>query len=143
MKNNPYRKRRMAEINVVPYIDVMLVLLIIFMITSPLLVEGIKVDLPQASQSTPDVVTDVGELIIVSIDADGLLYLQDNEQPYSEQEIILSIKDLLKDQAQSRVLLKGDKNVAYGRIMQVIDALKVSGVTNVALITSIKTDESK
>ncbi|WP_353570179.1 protein TolR [Candidatus Albibeggiatoa sp. nov. BB20] len=133
----------MAEINVVPYIDVMLVLLIIFMITSPLLVEGIKVDLPQASQSTPDVVTDVGELIIVSIDADGLLYLQDNEQPYSEQEIILSIKDLLKDQAQSRVLLKGDKNVAYGRIMQVIDALKVSGVTNVALITSIKTDESK
>jgi biopolymer transport protein TolR len=140
MKNNPYRKRRMAEMNVVPYIDVMLVLLIIFMITSPLLVEGIKVDLPQASQSTPDVVADEGELIIVSIDADGLLYLQDNEQPYSEQDIILAVNALIEQQAQSRVLLKGDKNVAYGRIMEVIDALKVSGVTNVALITSIKTE---
>jgi biopolymer transport protein TolR len=140
MKNNPYRKRRMAEMNVVPYIDVMLVLLIIFMITSPLLVEGIKVDLPQASQSTPDVVADEGELIIVSIDADGLLYLQDNEQPYSEQDIVLAVNALIEQQAQSRVLLKGDKNVAYGRIMEVIDALKVSGVTNVALITSIKTE---
>ncbi|MCV6636777.1 protein TolR [Candidatus Albibeggiatoa sp. nov. NOAA] len=141
MKHNPYRKGRMAEMNVVPYIDVMLVLLIIFMITSPLLVEGIKVDLPQASQSTPDVVTDEGELIVVSIDADGLLYLQDNEQPYSEPDMVAALKELLEEK-HSRILLKGDKNVAYGRIMQVIDTLKTSGVTNVALITSIKTEQS-
>jgi len=140
MKHNPYRKRRMAEMNVVPYIDVMLVLLIIFMITSPLLVEGIKVDLPQASKNALDVIADEGQLIIVSIDADGLLYLQDDEQAYSEQDIILTINELIKQQASSRVLLKGDKNVAYGRIMEVIDALKVSGVTNVALITRIKTE---
>lgn len=137
MKNNPYRKSRIAEINVVPYIDVMLVLLIIFMITSPLLVEGIKVDLPQATQSTPDVITDEGELIVISVDADGLLYLQNNA--YSEQEMILAVNQLLENkQKSSRVLLKGDKNVPYGRIMEVIDALKTSGVTNVALITSIK-----
>jgi biopolymer transport protein TolR len=135
MKNNPYRKTRMAEINVVPYIDVMLVLLIIFMITSPLLVEGIKVDLPQATQNTPDVITDEGELIVVSVDADGLLYLQNNM--YSEKEMILAVNQLLENKS-SRVLLKGDKNVPYGRIMEVIDALKTSGVTNVALITSIK-----
>ncbi|MEK7991577.1 MAG: protein TolR [Thiotrichaceae bacterium] len=140
MKHNPYRKRRMAEMNVVPYIDVMLVLLIIFMITSPLLVEGIKVDLPQASKNTLDVIADEGQLIIVSIDADGLLYLQDDEQAYSEQDIILTINELIKQKARSRVLLKGDKNVAYGRIMEVIDVLKVSGVTNVALITRIKTE---
>ncbi len=139
MKTNPYRKARMAEINVVPYIDVMLVLLIIFMITSPLLVEGINVDLPQASYSTPDVVMDDGELIIVSIDANGLLYLQDSVSPYSESEMIIAINKLLEKQ-QSRVLLKGDKQVNYGRIMEVIDMLKTSGVTNVALITSIKFD---
>jgi len=136
-----YRKRRMAEMNVVPYIDVMLVLLIIFMITSPLLVEGIKVDLPQASRSTPDVVTDDGELIIISIDAQGLLFLQDNEQPYTAQELVTAVQQLItENQAKSRVLLKGDQHVAYGRIMEVIDILKVSGITNVALITRVKTE---
>lgn len=140
LKNRKNRKSPMAEINVVPYIDVMLVLLVIFMITTPLLSQGVNVDLPQAT-SKP-ISAKQQEPIIVSIDAQGLYYL--NISPTPDQSLdaaalTTQVTTALQTQAPGseprQILVKGDQNVDYGKVMQAMVLLQQAGVPGVGLIT--------
>ncbi len=133
------RRRPMAEINVVPYIDVMLVLLVIFMITTPLLSQVVKVDLPQA---TAQALTAAKEPIVVSVDAQGSYYLNIAANPAQAiDEITLSNRvsaELRSDaqQGQTRqVLVKGDEHVDYGKVMQAMVLLQQAGAASVGLVT--------
>lgn len=128
----------MAEINVVPYIDVMLVLLVIFMITTPLLSQGVNVDLPRAS-SKP-ITAKQQEPIIVSIDAQGVYYLNISptpDQPIDASGLIAQVTTALQTAGTEprQVLVKGDQNVDYGKVMQAMVLLQQAGVPGVGLIT--------
>jgi biopolymer transport protein TolR len=134
------RYRQLAEINVVPYIDVMLVLLVIFMITAPLLFQGVNVNLPTASAKPID--SKPPEPIIVSIDASGNYYLNIYSQPtqiISAQVLFNQVAAELKKMQgmpyPRQFLIKGDKSVDYGKIMQAMVLLQRAGVPNIGLIT--------
>lgn len=140
MKLRRSKKNLKAEINVVPYIDVMLVLLVIFMITTPLLSQGVKVDLPQA-QAQPMTAKDK-EPIIVSIDAQGNYYLniaEQPEQPMVADAIMTRVStelQLTKQEGSERpVLVKGDTKVDYGKVMQAMVLLQQAGAPSVGLVT--------
>ncbi len=136
MLNKREKKRPMAEINVVPYIDVMLVLLVIFMVTAPLLSQGVKVDLPQASaQSIPP---KEQEPLIVSVDAQGNFYLNINanpNQPIDAATLSNRVALELKTATQRPVFVKGDKNVNYGSVVQAMVLLQQAGAASVGLVT--------
>lgn len=130
------RRRPMSEINVVPYIDVMLVLLVIFMVTAPLLYQGVDVDLPQvdaqAEQDPPQ------EPLIVSVDADGRYYLNmadDPEAPLDRGELSRAVMAILTDSPDKRVLVNGDSNVPYGEVVSVMVRLRDAGAAGVGLMT--------
>ena len=130
------RKKRMSEINVVPYIDVMLVLLVIFMITAPLLTQGINVELPQTN-STP-IEQKEEEPIIVSVDKDGRYYLNlgdSSDRPLETGKLMIRIKAVLKHRQDNTVYVKGDKNANYGKIVVLMARLKQAGVEHVGLVT--------
>ncbi|MBI3898298.1 MAG: protein TolR [Gammaproteobacteria bacterium] len=129
-----YRRRRkplMSEINVVPYIDVMLVLLVIFMITAPLLQQGVKVDLPQAS-SKPIDSTD-NESLIVTVDRNGHYFLDDRQ--ISADELRHKVSSLLHARPQTPVLIRGDRSVDYGEVVKAMTLLQSAGAPSVGLIT--------
>ena len=140
MRNRRARRGAIAEMNVVPYIDVMLVLLVIFMITAPLLSQGVKVDMPKAqakSISTQDSLP-----IIVSVDQDGHYYLNVNQHPnqsVSLQTIMTRVAaevQLGKRQGKDRqVYVKGDQHVDYGTAVQAMVQLQKAGVEHVGLMT--------
>jgi len=130
------RKRPMAEINVVPYIDVMLVMLVIFMITAPLLTQGVKVDLPEASAEPiedPD-----NEPLVVSVDAGGNLYLNVGESPddaITEEDLVQTVAAVLRRQPKKSVLVRGDHTVDYGVVVSAMVLLQQAGAPNVGLVT--------
>ncbi|MBK1734705.1 protein TolR [Halorhodospira abdelmalekii] len=130
------RRRPMSEINVVPYIDVMLVLLVIFMVTAPLLYHGIDLDLPQvASEPLED---EEREPLIVSLDTDGRVYLNvadDPEQAMGRDELLETIGRILRDQPNRRVLLRGDRKVEYGDVVALMAQLRQAGVRSVGLMS--------
>ncbi|MCZ6525477.1 MAG: protein TolR [Gammaproteobacteria bacterium] len=130
------RKRPMSEINVVPYIDVMLVLLIIFMITAPLLSQGVRVNLPKVpSEPMPQLDK---EPVVISIDSSGNLFINygDNQdQPVSPQTLANRIGALLKYQPRTPVYIKGDSSVAYGRVIEAMALLQSAGVDGIGLVT--------
>lgn len=138
--NNRNRRRPIAEINVVPYIDVMLVLLIIFMVTTPLLSQGVKVDLPKAQAQALS--SKQNEPIIVSVDAQGNYYLNIAADPATPiAPIVLQNRvsaELNKSQQageQRQVFVKGDKNVDYGKVVQAMVVLQQAGAQSVGLMT--------
>ena len=130
------RRRMMAEINVVPYIDVMLVLLIIFMVTAPLITQGVKIDLPQApSEVLPP---SDNEPVIVAVNAAGSVFVDVGDapdQPVDDDALVTRIAAVLKYRPQTEVLIEGDRNVDYGKVVQVMTLLKNAGVGSVGLIT--------
>lgn len=131
------RRRLMSEINVVPFIDVMLVLLVIFMITAPLLTQGVKVELPK---TVAKAITEDKEPLIVTVDSKGLFYLNladKPNQPITAQSLNYFVTNQLKKQGeQSRpVLVRGDKNVNYGKIVEAMVLLQQAGAKSVGLIT--------
>ena len=135
MSRNRNKRRPMSEINVVPYIDVMLVLLIIFMVTAPMLMQGVKVDLPEASADPVE--NQDSEPVIVSIDAAGQLFLN-----LGQEEQILSlatIKDrvgaVMRRSPEKPVLVWGDRAVPYGEVVIVMVALQEAGAPSVGLVT--------
>ncbi len=141
MQRQRHRKKPLAEINVVPYIDVMLVLLIIFMVTTPLLTEGVKVNLPQAAAKTVD--TQEQDPLVISVDAKGLYYLNvaaHPDAPLSPEDLSTRIAaelQLAKQNGKQRdVLVKGDKDVDYGKVMQAMVLLQQAGADAVGLMTS-------
>jgi len=132
-------RRLMADINVVPYIDVMLVLMIIFMITAPLLTQGITVDLPNAAAEPldPELTRD-NEPLVLSIDRDGFFYLNigdDEESPLDEQAVVTTTAAVLRRNAETPVLVKADQAVAYGSVVNGMVLLQQAGATKVGFIT--------
>ena len=132
------RKKPMAEINVVPYIDVTLVLLIIFMITAPLIQSGVDVDLPQANTS-PIEDDDKPAPIIISINKAGEYFIDlglgEEEIAVSSQEILLLTAAVRENNPETAVYIRGDKQVQYGLVVTVMAALKNAGIENVGLMT--------
>ena len=132
-------RRLMGEINVVPYIDVMLVLLIIFMITAPLLTQGIKVDLPDAGAEPldPDMLKQHQPLVL-SVDAKGRLYLnigRDKDRPIDEVTVQARAAAVLRRDQQTPVLVKADETVSYGRVVRAMVLLQKAGAKKVGFIT--------
>ncbi len=132
------RRRRglVSNMNVVPYIDVMLVLLVIFMVTAPMLQQGVAVDLPKATAKP--LPTQKNEPIVISVDARGAYYLNVAEkpsEPIDGRAMAIQVARLVQRDASLRVLIKGDKQVPYGSVMQAMVLLQHAGVDNVGLIT--------
>ena len=136
MKSPRQKRRLVAEINVVPYIDVMLVLLIVFMVTAPLLMQGVKVELPQAP-SAPLEDKDL-EPLIVSVKADGTYYLDlgnGKNELQSLDVIVDKVKKVMGVQPKTPVLVWGDKAVDYGTVVQLMSQLQGAGAPSVGLVT--------
>ncbi len=133
---SPKRRRVVAEINVVPYIDVMLVLLIIFMVTAPLVTQGVKVELPQATaQPLPD---DSKPPTIASIDKQGQYFLnvgESVETPLNGDELSALVTAQLKLDPQAQFVVKGDGDVNYKRVIDLMVLLQEAGVPAVGLMT--------
>ncbi|WP_439102338.1 protein TolR [Congregibacter sp.] len=130
------RFRPMAEINVVPYIDVMLVLLIIFMVTAPMLMQGVKVDLPQAKTEPVD--NQDAEPLIVSINAQGQLFMNvggQEDQVLSLATVQQRVGAVIRRSPDKPVLVWGDKAVAYGDVVGLMAALQEAGAPGVGLVT--------
>ena len=134
----PNQKRRlMGEINVVPYIDVMLVLLIIFMVTAPLLTQGIKVELPKAGAEPIEDVSDSRPLVL-SVDAAGNLYLDvgdDEEEPLAAADIVQRVGIVLRNKPETPVLVKADRAVQYGYVVGAMVLLQQGGADKVGFVT--------
>ncbi len=130
----PYRERRkrlMSEINVVPYIDVMLVLLVIFMITAPLLSQGVKVELPQAAARPVD--TQDTETLVVAITHQGEYYLDDRK--ITAGALHQRVSAILRLRPQTPVLVRGDRRVPYGEVVKAMALLQEAGAPSVGLVT--------
>ncbi|HZD51811.1 MAG TPA: protein TolR [Woeseiaceae bacterium] len=134
----PLQKRKlMGEINVVPYIDVMLVLLIIFMVTAPLLTQGVKVELPKAG-AEPLETESSRPPIVVSVDREGNLYINhggDEDKPANAQRIVTVTSSILKEQPETPVLVKADRAVPYGNVVGAMVLLQQAGADNIGFVT--------
>src|SRR5690606_4293049 len=127
-------KRQMSEINVVPYIDVMLVLLVIFMVTAPLLTEGVKVDLPVASSEPVE--TETVEPFVLTVDREGRYYVNEDETPAAEgREVRVKAAAVLRNNPDVPFLVRGDGQVSYQAIIEAITLLREAGVPSVGLVT--------
>ena len=130
------RKQPMSEINVVPYIDVMLVLLVIFMITAPLLAQGVKVDLPQAASEPIE--PKQKEPLIVTVNAQGVYFLNVGDNPMNgidNETLVKRVATVLRRQPETPVLVRGDKNVNYGKVVTAMTLLQKAGAPSVGLLT--------
>jgi len=137
MAQTAYRRRKLvSEINVVPYIDVMLVLLIIFMVTAPLLQQGVDVDLPTAPANPLDV--DSPEPIVISVDKAGLMYLNIASAPESSIDatsLIEQVQKALRKQPKRPVMVRGDANGPYQNVVRTLVLLQQANVDSVGLVT--------
>jgi len=130
------KRRPMAEINVVPYIDVMLVLLIIFMITAPLIQQGVEIDLPQADAEQVD--EQNIQPLVVTVDQQGQYYLdvgENTDEPISTETLQLKVAAVLRNKPKTPVMIRGDKDVVYGEVVQAMTTLQAVGVPSIGLLT--------
>jgi biopolymer transport protein TolR len=126
------KSRPMSDINVTPMVDVMLVLLIVFMVTAPLLTVGVPVDLPKIQAKSIEAKT---EPIVITVNKNGQLFLKDHET--NMDVLLFQIKVMLEGKPETRVYVRGDKDVSYGAIMAVMGKLNMGGITKVALIAEL------
>ncbi len=136
---NRQSRSPMSEINVTPLVDVMLVLLIIFMVTAPMLQEGVSVELPQAKGTPLEKVQQNNE-IIISVSGNGDIFV--NEKKTTESQLAELILQLTKDKPNREVFLRADKNVSYGAVVRIMGNLKNAGVTNLGMITTPQEDSA-
>ena len=130
------KRKPMAEINVVPYIDVMLVLLVIFMVTAPLLYQGVQIDLPQAS-AKPMPRENI-EPLIVEVNAKGEYFLSvgdDPAKPVDPHKMQVTVAAVLRNKPKTPVMVRGDRNVPYGDVVTAMTLLQKAGAPQVSLIT--------
>ncbi len=141
----PRKKRRpMSEINVVPYIDVTLVLLVIFMITAPLLTQGVNVELPQAESEVMTGETD--EPLVVTVTATGDYYLNVGDSiddPIDHQMLVTRVAAVLRHKPKTPVMVRGDTHVEYGKVVVAMSLLQKAGAPSVGLITDTPEDVRK
>lgn len=136
--SNQRKRRLMGEINVVPYIDVMLVLLIIFMVTAPLLTQGVKVELPDAGAEPLSSDMQDSEPLILSVDAAGNLYLNvgdDEESPRTAAQIVRLAQTVMQAKPETPVLVKADESAAYGSVISGMVLLQRAGAVKVGFLT--------
>ena len=129
------RRRQVAEINVVPYIDVMLVLLVIFMITTPIITTGVNVELPEA-EAEP--MSTEKEIAVITVDRNGQLFLDvgsSKSGPFEPNELLAEVSGLHEQKPDMLIALGGDKYTEYGNVLKVFVQLKRAGINNVALMT--------
>lgn len=123
--------RPMADINVTPFVDVMLVLLIVFMVAAPLLTSGVAVDLPQSeAKAIPD---EENKPIEITLSKDGKLYIGDTE--FREDRLKFQIQAMTEGQNDRRIYVRADKGIEYGKVMRIIGAINAAGFSKVALIS--------
>ncbi len=133
------RKRPMAEMNVVPYIDVMLVLLVIFMVTAPMLTQGLKVDLPVAA--TDPMTLKQNPPIIITLQANGHLWLrigEGKEERIQNDALVARLQVAKADSDSTQILINGDRQIAYGKVVHLMSALQQAGIHDVGLLTEIE-----
>ena len=123
----------MSEINVTPFVDVMLVLLIIFMVTAPLLTSGIKINLPESSSVLKNEKKDP---VTVSINSKGEIFIQ--KKKFSKAQLINKVSLLKKNNQNLKIYIKGDKKLDYGKVMDLMNLINQSGFKKVALVTRLK-----
>ena len=138
-------RRLMGQMNVVPYIDVMLVLLIIFMITAPMLQQGINVDLPDVDSAPLDPeFKQQNEILILSIDAAGAFYLNlgaDPETPVDDENVLTTTAAIVRRNPDTPVVIKGDEAVDFGRVAYGLALLQRAGATGIGILTEPIQDE--
>jgi biopolymer transport protein TolR len=142
--SNRVKRKRMSEINVVPYIDVMLVLLVIFMVTAPLLTQGVEVELPETAAETIE--KNQEEPLVVSVNREGHYFLnlgEATDKPLSDTILIKRVKAVLRQRQDKTVYIKGDKDANYGQVVEVMALLQQSGVTGLGLVTRSPDDTRK
>jgi len=130
--NSEGSPRVLSEIRVTALVDVMTVLLIIFMITTPMIQSGVQVDLPRASAAAPD----LGEGLVITITSEGSLYLEDRLLSIAQFDGVFG--EIFEDQQDKPVFIRGDEQVPYGAVIGVLDKLKQHGVTQIGLATSLR-----
>ena len=126
------RARPMAEINVTPFVDVMLVLLIVFMVTAPLLTVGVPVDLPKTKAQA---LGQDRQPLSVTVKRNGEIYLQN--QPIDEDALVPKLEAISANGYDQRIFVRGDKSVDYGRVMQVMAEISAAGFTHIGLVTDV------
>ncbi|MBI3444272.1 MAG: protein TolR [Magnetospirillum sp.] len=125
--------RPVAEINVTPMVDVMLVLLVIFMVTAPLLTAGVQVDLPKTSAAP---IKGDDQPLSVTVDAHGKIWIQETEVQLDE--LAPRLQAITAQKPETRIFVRGDKTIDYGRVMEVMGTLGAAGFAKVALVTEVK-----
>jgi biopolymer transport protein TolR len=135
----PLLKRRkgtryppMSEINVTPFVDVMLVLLVIFMIAAPLLTVGVPVDLPKTQAAT---INEQVEPLTITVDGKGQIYIQEAE--VAEDQLVPRLQAIVRNKSDQRIFVRGDKAIQYGRVMEVMGLVSAAGFDKVALIAEV------
>ncbi|MEQ8395424.1 protein TolR [Thalassobaculum sp.] len=130
--NGRRRYRPLSEINVTPFVDVMLVLLIVFMVTAPLLTVGVPVDLPKTEAAQ---LTDEVEPLVVTVRADGSIYLQ--ESAVAAEQLVPRLVAVTGAKPDTRIFVRGDRRIAYGAVMEVMGMVSAAGFTRVALLAEL------
>ena len=129
----------LADINVTPLVDVMLVLLIIFMVAAPMLHQGVEVALPRAD--SPNLPMKMEDPLVISIDRNGRIYLR--EDAVETDELVAQVKSRISDKGDDTVFLKGDRDVPYGKVIEVLDTLHQGGIVHVGMVTDRRVERSR
>lgn len=133
---NKNKKTVLSEINITPLVDVMLVLLIIFMVTSPMLVSGVEVDLPESSANNINMPE---EPLTISLDKEGNIYIIETKVPM--ESLIEKLVSITGHKYDKKIYVRGDRNISYGKIMELIGKINAAGFKQVSLITNITSNE--
>jgi biopolymer transport protein TolR len=137
-RGSKFRRRPMAEINVTPFVDVMLVLLIVFMVTAPLLSVGVPVDLPKTKAAT---LNDTHQPLVVSIDSKGTIYLQ--KAPVELDQLMPRLQAVTGANPNARIFVRGDQSIQYGTVMQVMGQISAAGYKKVSLMAELPKNAKK
>ncbi len=135
-RNRPGRVQPMAEINVTPFVDVMLVLLIVFMVAAPLLTVGVAVDLPETAAQP---IADQGEPLTVTVNGDGVIFVQDTEVNF--EEIVPRLEAIATAGYDQRIYIRGDQTRSYGELMQVMGRINAAGFRRIGLVADPEAGE--
>ncbi|GAB4186125.1 MAG: protein TolR [Thalassobaculales bacterium] len=126
------RYTKMSEINVTPFVDVMLVLLIVFMVTAPLMTVGVPVDLPKTEAAS---LNDQTEPLVVSVNAEGRVFIQESE--VATDDLVARLNAITQAKQDQRIFVRGDRALAYGKVMEVMGLISAAGYAKVALIAEM------
>lgn len=127
------RKQLMSEINITPFVDVMLVLLVVFMVTAPMMISGINVDLPKTTSSP---LSGKDEPLTITVTDKEMVYIQD--VAIDKKDLVAKLEAITKAKKDSRILVRGDKKVNYGVVMEVVGSINAAGYNHISLVTEME-----